>query len=84
MDSNNRIYDYDFTDKNLKSINIFLIIIFSVLPLHKSILFCKESSKSNCQIFIWTYILSILQPTEVEVFWSLKVYIFYLLYYSRT
>lgn len=47
MDSNNCIYDQDFTDRNLKSINVFFIIIFPVLSLHKSILFCNESSKSN-------------------------------------
>lgn len=47
MDSNNHIYDYYFTDKNLKSINICLIIIFPVLPMHKSILFCNGNSKSS-------------------------------------
>lgn len=47
MDPNSCIYDKYFTDKNLKSINIFLIIISPVLPMHKSILFCNESSKSS-------------------------------------
>lgn len=63
MDSNNCIYDQDFTDRNLKSINIFFIIIFPVLSLHKSILFCNEL-KIKYQIFIWTCIL---QPTEVSL-----------------